>query len=88
VSLKRGRVLSVAQFEPRSWTGEIKRPALLSPQDPTKSTILSIAARNPVVCRIPIAATPTLAGDLSDDGSVAQSQGFRSVPPFGSRGLA
>jgi len=50
--------------------------------------MLSLAIRNSVARRVPIAATPTLARGLSNDGSVAQSQGFRSVPPFGSRGVA
>jgi len=50
--------------------------------------MLSIAIRNSVARRVPVAATPMLARGLSNDGSVAQSQGFQSVPPSGSRGLA
>ena len=53
-----------------------------------KSAVLSITIRDSTDRYFPVAATPMLSRRFFNDGSVAQSQGSRSIPPFGSPGLA
>ena len=86
------RQLEWARFEPRSGRMNKKTPKHPppTPHNP-QTTMLSIALRNSIARRVSATATPMLGraySDTNSEGSVAQSQGFRSVSPCGFRDLA